>query len=143
MRSSNCLRLSNFLRSELWSLPIKGRGSSHGRSQAEAEIFDKILGKILVSDHCPIGHSQGSKTVFERRLCRSMSISYGFVSHCHGRGREFESRRPRQLFQQLTGSRHLAQLSKSFPISSQYFHPSSAEMILSETLHGIPGLILV
>ena len=56
---------------------------------------------ISLSDHCPIRLSQGSETVFRRRLCRSFSISYGFNHHCHGRGRGFESRRPRHSFQAL------------------------------------------
>jgi hypothetical protein len=89
---------------------------SFGRCRSRADVLPtadhrqrlkfsaKILGKILVSDHCPIGLSQGSKTVIECRLCRSISISYGFVSHCHGRGRGFESRRPRHSFQALGGS---------------------------------------
>ena len=53
---------------------------------------------ISLSDHCPIMLSQGSETVFRRRLCRSMSLSYGFNHLCHGRGRGFESR--------LSRSRH-------------------------------------
>jgi len=31
-----------------------------------------------MSDHCPISPSQGSETVFRRRLCGSISLSYGF-----------------------------------------------------------------
>ena len=67
------------------SLPIAGRGLNS------------------LSDHCPIRLFQGSETVFRRRLCRSMSLSYGFNHLCHGRGRGFESRRPRHSFQSLIG----------------------------------------
>jgi hypothetical protein len=30
--------------------------------------------------------------------CRVVSISYQKMVHCHGKGREFESRRPRHFF---------------------------------------------
>jgi hypothetical protein len=40
---------------------------------------------------------------YRRRLCRSFLVSYGFNHHWHGRGREFESRRPRHKNQWLTG----------------------------------------
>jgi hypothetical protein len=55
---------------------------SHPFCLLAAEVFS-------LSDHCPIRFSQGSETVFRRRLCRSLSISYGFNPHCHGRGRQF------------------------------------------------------
>jgi hypothetical protein len=58
---------------------------------ADSEAFS-------LSDHCPIMLSQGSETVFRRRLRRSIAISYGFNHHCHGRSRGFESRCPRQSF---------------------------------------------
>ncbi len=58
---------------------------------------------IHLSDHCPLRLSQGSETVLRRRLCRSLSIGYGFNHPCHGRGRGFESRRPRHSFHGVEG----------------------------------------
>ena len=46
-----------------------------------------------LSDHCPIKVFQGSETVFRRRLCRSMSLSYGFNHHCHGTAKGNEKER--------------------------------------------------
>lgn len=48
--------------------------------------FDTIEVFIYLSDHCPISPSLGSETAFGCRPCRPMSISYGFVCHCHGAG---------------------------------------------------------
>ena len=59
---------------------------------------------ICLSDECPLRLSQGSEPVFRRRLCRSFSLSYGFNHQYHGRGREFESRRPRHSFNDLQTS---------------------------------------
>jgi hypothetical protein len=41
-----------------------------------------------LSDHCPIGLSWGSKTAFERQLCRSILFRDGFISHYHDTGPE-------------------------------------------------------
>ena len=38
---------------------------------------------------------------FGSHPCRLVSISYGSTLYCHGRGREFESRRPRHILKQL------------------------------------------
>src|SRR5438132_12201029 len=39
------------------------------------------------------------KRGFGSHPCRVVSSSYQKMVHCHGRGREFESRRPRHSFQ--------------------------------------------
>src|SRR5215469_13448535 len=78
-KSKNCPFLSR----------ISYRHPAHCQTRAQA--------RISLSDHCPIRLSQGSETVFRRRLCRSMSLSYGFNHHSHGRGREFEPHRPRHF----------------------------------------------
>ena len=85
------------------SLPIGGRGQNRGErseflSSPHAACSQQRL--FSLSDHRPISLSQGSETVFRRRLCRSFSLGYGFNHHCQGRGRGFESRRPRHSFQE-------------------------------------------
>jgi len=42
-----------------------------------------------------------TKTFLERHPCRVFSVSYEWNGRCHGRGRGFESRRPRHSFQAL------------------------------------------
>jgi len=74
-----------------------------------------------MSDHCPISLSQGSETVLSRRLCRSFSLGYGFNDHCHGRGRELKSRRPRHCFFQI-------------PTESRQFRPWSNLVYLGQCL---------
>jgi hypothetical protein len=53
-------------------------------------------------------HSEGCLCVsfgdFGSHPYRLVSISYGTILDCHGRGREFESRRPRHSFQAVAES---------------------------------------
>jgi hypothetical protein len=47
------------------------------------------------ANYGPVIVSQCSETAFRSHPCRGFSISYDRIGYCHGRGRGFESRRPR------------------------------------------------
>jgi len=53
---------------------------------------------FLWSIYSPAIVTEGSKRVFGSHPRRVFSISYHQIVDCHGRGRGFESRRPRQFF---------------------------------------------
>src|ERR1017187_1772336 len=64
-------------------------------------LLAKALPKLW-SNYGPVILSQRSETSFGSHPCRVVSVSYEQNGCCHGRGREFESRRPRHSFQSLT-----------------------------------------
>jgi hypothetical protein len=54
---------------------------------------------ILWSKYGPVIVSDRSDRALRSHPCRVVSISYEQMLGCHGRGRGFESRRPRHSFQ--------------------------------------------
>ena len=59
-----------------------------------------FYGPLTVQQEFPRVTSSG----FGSHPCRPVSINYNLIRYCHGRGREFESRRPRHSFQPLAES---------------------------------------
>ena len=56
----------------------------------------------LVHSWSNICYLRFQNAVLDNHPCRVVSNSYQKILHCHGRGREFESRRPHHSFQRLT-----------------------------------------
>jgi hypothetical protein len=57
----------------------------------------EVIEQVLWSNHGPVIVSESAKTASGSHPCRVFSVSYEQVLGCHGRGREFESRRPRHF----------------------------------------------